>query len=178
MLGEWKCRSWQGNSVGESQETCLWEANRKETGGQAEVTFLFFPIGFCGRSIWTEPPPCNSVFVWVVVGWCASCSRSSRRGGSILLLQGSGWEAGGTGLCRIMCSWPGNLVIRALPISQKKFSCFVGWTPSASAAAQGAKAPSCYSPASPRCPVFVWKSGLLVNHTTISVLYSLDAPAY
>lgn len=112
--------------MGESQEIRLWEDNTKEAGGQAEVTFLFSSIGFPGRSIWTDSPPHNSGFMWVMAGLCASCSRSPNKACSILLLQGNNWEAGGMGACRITCSWPGNLVIKTPPLSQNKLFYFMG----------------------------------------------------
>lgn len=146
----------------------------KGSGRASRGDFLIFFRWFPWEKHLDRPPPCSFGFVWVLVGLRASCGHSPSRACSTLLLQGSGWEAGGTTVCRIAHSWPGNFIIKAHWLSKKKLSCFVGWIPRASVAAWGVKTPSFYSPVS----VFLWKSGLLVNHTLISVFYSLGARAY
>jgi len=164
--------------VGESQETHLWEDNRKEAGGQSDVTSLFFSTGFPGRSIWTEPPPRNPGFAWVTVGLCASCSHSPSR-----TCSNPTAPAQRLGSRR---DWERQNNIQPIrkfgyktsPHSQKKLFCFMGWSPSASAASQRAKAFSSHAPDSPLGSVFLVACLLTTPLFPSSVFYTLGSPAY
>lgn len=154
---------------------CGRTTQRKREGKQRWL-FNFFSVGFPGRSIWTDHP--HVTLVLCGCWWVCVLPAATVQAGHAAPCCSSGWEAGGTTVCRIARSWPGNFIIKARQLSKKKLSCFVGWIPRASAAAWGAKTPSFYSPVNPPVSIFLWKSGLLVNHTLISVFYSLGAQAY